>query len=392
MSEATPTRVFIIAGEASGDMLGGALLRSLHTLSPTPLEIRGIGGEHMQAAGLRSLFPMKELSLMGFAEILPHAWRLACRLKETCDAAVAFRPHIVITIDSPSFTFRVVKWLRRCFGTDITCIHYVAPTVWAYKPERAATTAALFDHLLTLLPFEARYFNAYALPVTYVGHPIADGLRDTPPPHFRPYQVGESLHIALFPGSRKGEVTRLLPVFQETVALLHQQYRAVRVSILTTRTMRPYLVRATRQWRTPPEVFVKESNKQAVMQSAHIALTKTGTVTLEITRHGLPMVAAYRVHPLTAAAVRRWLKIPFVNLLNIISGKVVVPELLQEECTAPHLYTALRHLIDHPEAASAQCHATYAALQAMQHPAGIPASDAAAKVVLGYIGKGKLLP
>jgi lipid-A-disaccharide synthase len=383
MSEAT--RIFIVAGEASGDLLGGALLRSLQALSPVPLDIQGIGGEQMQAAGLRSLFPMQELSLMGFAEILPHAWRLACRLSETCKAAIEFRPDMVITIDSPGFNFRLVKWLRRCFGRDITCIHYVAPTVWAYKPERAATTAALFDHLLTLLPFEARYFQAHGLPVTYVGHPIADGMRDTPLPTLRPYQVGESLHIALFPGSRKGEVVRLLPIFQETIALLHQHYRAVRISILTTRTMRPFLVRATRTWRTPPEVFVKASNKQAVMASAHIALTKTGTVTLEIARYGVPMVAAYRVHPLTAAAVRRLLKIPFVNLLNIISGRVVVPELIQEECTATRLYTALRHLIDHPDAAAAQCFATHAALCAMQHPSGIPASDAAAQVVLGYV-------
>jgi lipid-A-disaccharide synthase len=353
------TRIFIVAGEASGDM---------------------------QVAGLESLFPMHELSLMGFAEILPHAWRLSCLLKQTCDAAVAFRPDMVITIDSPGFTFRLVKWLRRCFGKEITCIHYVAPTVWAYKPERAATTAALFDHLLTLLPFEAPYFKAYGLKVTHTGHEIADGFipQSTPP---RPYRLGDSLHIALFAGSRRGEIHRLLPTFEAVVMRLRQQYRACTVSLVVTADTRAYAEQHVRTWRHKLEIAEGAAGRAAVLQTAHIALTKTGTVTLEIARAGVPMVATYRVHRATAWAVRKMLRIPFVNLINIMAGRRVIPELIQEECNASALYEALRQLIDSPDTSATQVLEAQYALLAMQNRDAIPASVVAADVILSYTGR-----
>ncbi len=377
-------RIFIVAGEASGDMLGGALMKALRESSPLPLQFEGIGGERMQAAGLISLFPMQELSLMGFVEILPHAWRLACLLKRACDAAVGFQPDLVITIDSPGFTFRLVKWLRQCYGDTITCIHYVAPTVWAYKPERAATTALLFDHLLTLLPFEAPYFQAYGLPVTYVGHPVADGFNPDPAPP-RAYRLGDSLHIALFPGSRKGEVNRLLPIFHHVMILLRKRYRALRISLVTTESLRSHVERMAAQWRHRPDIVEGEAERDKALNTAHLALTKTGTVTLEIARHNIPMVATYRVHPLTAWAVRHMLKIPFVNLINIMAGRQVIPELIQEECSAQPLYQALCRLIDDPGAMTEQAASSQEALLCMQNRTSSPASEVAAEVILSYI-------
>jgi lipid-A-disaccharide synthase len=379
-------RIFIVAGEASGDFLGGALLRALREAMGDNLEIQGIGGEHMAAEGLQSLFPMQELSLMGFAEILPHAWRLMCRLKQTCDVAVEFRPDMLITIDSPGFNFRLTEWMRRCFGKNITCIHYVAPTVWAYKPKRAKKTAELYDHLMTILPFEPRYFTAYGLPTMFVGHPVVDDLGANYAPAL-PYQLGIPLNVALFAGSRKGEVARLLPIFRDAVTLLRKRYRAVTVSLPVTEELRNYVESQVQGWKHPPLVVAGAVGRDAVLKSAHVALTKTGTVTLEIAKYGVPMVATYRVNRLTAALLRRMLVIPFVNLINILSGKQVIPELLQEACTPDALYAALCRLIDDHALAAHQSEESVRALAMLQHPEAIAASDAAANIILSYLYK-----
>lgn len=375
-------RIFIIAGEASGDMLGAGLLAELHKRYGKSLEIQGVGGEKMAEQGLESLFPMRDIALMGFAEILPHALRLTCRIKEACEAATNFRPDIVITIDSPGFNFRVVKWLKKCFGREVTCIHYVAPTVWAYKPERAAKTAALYDHLMVLLPFEARYFHAHGLKTTFVGHPVADELgKDYTPPKL--YQRGKPLNLVLFPGSRKGEVNRLLPIFHETISILQRYYPKIHVSIPITRMMLPFL--HTRHWKRPPALVLGKKAREQVMQEAHIALTKTGTVTLEIAKYGVPMVAAYKVNSLTARLVKRMLKIPYVNLVNIIRGREVIPEVLQDECTPERLCEELRRLIDSQDQCREQCHDALRALSVMRNAEHMPASEKAANVIASYL-------
>lgn len=377
-------RIFIVAGEASGDLLGGALMQSLHQLSTIPLEFKGIGGEHMEAAGLNSLFPMEKLSLMGFAEILPHAWNLACLLKQTCDSAVEFRPDVVITIDSPGFNFRLAAWLRRCFGKKIILIHYVAPTVWAYKPQRAKTCAALFDHLITLLPFEAPYFQAYGMRVTYAGHPVADGFV----PNLaavNTYKVGNVLHVILFPGSRLGELKRLLPLYHNVMILLHKRYRTLKISLVTTAALRSYVELRVKSWRYAPMIIERKEARENALKNAHIALTKTGTVTLEIARNRVPMVATYRVHPITAWALSKMLTIPFVNLINIMAGRSVIPELIQEDCNAVALYNALCHLIDNPLAVEKQVMLAQESLFCMQNPDSVPASIVAANAILSYI-------
>ncbi len=384
ISNHTPKRIFIIAGEASGDMLGAALLKELKARYGDALELQGIGGEKMEAEGLKSLFPMTDIAVMGFAEILPKSLSLLCRIKEACEAAVNFYPDLVITIDSPGFTFRVVKWIKKCFGISVPCIHYVAPTVWAYKPERAAKTAKLFDHLLVLLPFEARYFEAHGLKTTYVGHPVVDDLpEDYQPPRY--YERGEPLHIALFPGSRQGEVDKMLPVFYQTVDLLRKHYPAVHVSIPTTRAMLPHIDTSAQD--VPPALVLGKASRDKVMGEVHVALSKTGTVTLEVAKYGVPMVATYRVHPVTAWLVKRWLSIPYVNLVNIITGREVIPEMLQEDCSPEHVCGALRTLIENHEKASQQCQASRKALENMRNLNGETASKAAADIVCQYLDR-----
>lgn len=377
-----PPRLFILAGESSGDMLGGELLASLHTYFDGDIELCGIGGERMAMQGLASVFPMEDIALMGFAEILPHSWRLLCRLKDACEAATNFRPDVIVTIDSPGFNFRVVRWMRHCFGREVPCIHYVAPTVWAYKPQRAKTTAQLFDHLLTLLPFEPRYFQAHGLPATFTGHPAADALQATylPPRQYRP---GEPLKLALFPGSRKAELQRFMQLFKEAVRQLQNDYPEIQVAMPITDMALQHIDIA--DWPIAPELIIGDHSRRRVLHESHVALTKTGTITLEIAGHGLPMVAAYQVNPISAYLVRRMLTIPYVNLINILSGEEVLPEMLQEQCEPGELTRQIRYLIEHPAEAQRQSDKALQALKQLQPPQGNRSGDIAAEVVHAYL-------
>lgn len=376
----TPKKIFIIAGEASGDMLGAGLMAALREQIGEDVTFAGIGGEKMQLEGLTSLFPISDIALMGFTEILPHSWRLLCRLSETCHAIAAFQPDMVLTIDSPGFTKRVMQWVRRAYGKKMLCVHYVAPSVWAYKPHRAAVYAQLYDHLLTILPFEAPYFTAYQLPVTYVGHPVVDDVgKWLPMPHL--WQEGEPLRIALFPGSRAGEVARLLPLFQQVCLLLRHYFPVVDVTIVVNGMSAAHV--DVQGWPHPPHIV---TDKDEALAYAHVALTKTGTVTLEIAKAAVPMVACYKVNNLTARAMRRMLRIPYVNLLNIMARRMVIPEVLQERCTPDILCTTLTALVKNRDAASAQVQLNYASLQQLRHPSGTPAHQNAAIAVKRLLG------
>jgi lipid-A-disaccharide synthase len=372
---APPKKIFIIAGESSGDALGAGLMASLRIQMGQAVEFAGIGGEEMRAQGLDSLFPISDIALMGFTEIIPHMWRLLRRLSDTCQAIAAFKPDMLITIDSPGFTKRVVQWVRQAYGHDVLCVHYVAPTVWAYKLHRAGEYAKLYDHLLTILPFEAPYFEAYRLPVTYVGHSVADNISDLLP-HPTLWQEGQPLHIVLFPGSRAGEVARLLPLFQQVCEFLCRSFPKLHITLVVNELSSAHV--EVTEWKTPPIITY---DREAALQHAHIALTKTGTVTLQIAKAGVPMVACYKVNALTARAMRRLLRIPYVNLLNIMARRMVIPELLQERCTPEHICTVLTALVKNRKAAKTQVAINYAMLQRLRHPTQRSAHHNAAEVI-----------
>ena len=373
----------MIAGEASGDALGAGLMRELTHRYGNNISFTGIGGPRMEAEGMKSLFPMHELSYMGFAEIVPHMLRLTARIKDACEDAVNSDADIFITIDSPGFNFRVVEWLRRCYGDTITCIHYVAPTVWAYKPHRAEKTAKLYDHLLTLLPFEPKYFKAYGLPSNFIGHPSVDNLYEcfqTPREH---HPQDNHLHVSLFPGSRRGEVKRMLPIFIEALNLLHRHYDTLHVTIHSTDYIAPYLDVSALS--ASHSIITSDEDHHMALRRAHVALSKTGTVTLDITKYGVPMVAAYKVNKLTAYMVRKYLTIPYVNLINILNKKQVIQECLQEKCTAEILATELKKLIMRPEIAREQNRFCYAALKKLYRPDEKKAHHNAADIIETYL-------
>lgn len=368
-------RIFIVAGEASGDALAAPLMAALARTLGTPPAFAGVGGDAMRAQGLASLFPMQELSLMGLVEVLPHLPRLWRRLRQTEAAIRTWRPHAVVTVDAPGFNFRLA---RRLAGSGIPVVHYVAPSVWAWRPGRARRIAPLFRHLLALLPFEPPLFERWGLATTYVGHPVLESL-GAGTDHAASPAAEDGPVLCLLPGSRRGELARLLPVFGEAVELLHQRFPQLVTLLPTLPAMAEIARRAVEDWPHPPRLVVDRAAGLAAMRRADVALAASGTVTLELALLGTPTVAAYRANPLTVAVVRRLILVPYVTLVNIVLGRRAIPELLQEDCTAANLAREVERLITDPAAAAAQ-RAAFAELTQRMRVDAAPSARAAAIV------------
>lgn len=344
-------RVFLVAGEASGDALGAALMAGLRDLAPG-VEFAGVGGPLMAALGLASLFPMDELSIMGLAEVLPKYLHLKRRIRQTAEALSAFAPDVVVTIDSPDFCLRVLA-LARAANPDVKTTHYVAPSVWAWRPGRAARMARVVDHVLALLPFEPPYMQAAGMSCDFVGHPVVAEPQATPAEAeaFRVTQgiaAGAPLVLVL-PGSRRGEVERLGPIFGATLARLSVPGLRVVVPSVAARALQ---VRAlVADWPGAPLVLDAASTppatKRAAFAAADAALAASGTVSLELAAAQTPMVIGYRMNRLSEALITRLMRIDTVTLVNLVSETRAVPEFLGGACRPEALAAALEAVL-HP--------------------------------------------
>ena len=386
MTEGKPLKIYLIAGEASGDLLGAHLMRSLKNQSREPVSFYGIGGDRMAGEGLKSLFPYYELSMMGFVEILPYIFNLMARIQSTVDDILAKQPDIVVTIDSPGFCFRVVEKLRK-EKAKIKFLHYVAPSVWAYKPQRAQKCAGLFDHLLALLPFEPPYFEQVGLPCTWVGHPVVAETAIGNGAAFRQkYEIPPSTTLfTLLPGSRKGEVERHMPIFARAITLLAQRIPDLAIAVAVPKNVMAFIAPYFKGCPFRAVVTANEEDKKNAIAAANFAIVKSGTVALEVAMAGVPMLIAYRVNALSAWAFKRIALTRYVNLVNILEQQNVIPELLQESCTPVAIADVAWQLLSNPELQNRQKEQTAAALQKLIPPNGEKPSDIAARAVLSSL-------
>lgn len=341
------TFVFIVAGEPSGDALGGALIAALRHRTSGRLRVAGIGGERMREQGLDSLVPLGDLAIMGVAEVLPRAPVVLRRVRETVAAVRALRPDAVVTIDSSGFSWRVAHGLRRC-GETLPLIHYVAPMVWAWRAGRARRMARWYDHLMTLLPFEPPYFERVGLSCSFVGHPVLEcGAEKGDGGRFRARHglTPNELLITVLPGSRGGEVRRLLPIFGTALKRLEGLVGPFRVVVPTVATVAATVAAEVEAW--PGNVIVAQhpQEKYDAFAASRVALAASGSVALELALARVPMVVAYRLNPLTEAFLDRILKVRQVNLINVLLGRPLVSELLGPNCTPERLAASLAELL-----------------------------------------------
>jgi len=371
------TSVFIIAGEASGDVLGARLMAALGD----GVRFAGIGGARMAERGLVSQFPMRELSVMGLAEILPRVMALRRRIQETVAAILAQRPDVVVTIDSPGFCLRVLKGIA---GSGVRRVHYVAPQVWAWRPERVRHYPGLWDKLLCLLPFEPEFFSAHGLNPVFVGHPVLESGADAgDAARFRAvHGIGAAeVPVVLMPGSRVTETARLLPVFRQTMALLSSSIPGLRPVVAAASGIADAVAAHGADWSVPPIIVREVAERYDAFAAASAALTKSGTSTLELAMAGVPMAVTYRVNPLSAAMAKRMIRVKHVAMINLLAGRSLVPELLQEDCAPDRLAAELGALLKDPAAASAQRAGFAQALNTLRAPTGTPSAAAAAEIL-----------
>ncbi len=372
--------VYLVAGEQSGDVLGGRLMAALRA-ADADLEFAGVGGPRMVAEGLVPLFPMDELAVMGLLEILPRIRRLARRMREAEADIRARRPDILVTIDSPGFTLRLLLRLR---DAGIRRLHYVAPQVWAWREHRVREFPGLWDGLLCLLPFEVGFFAGHGLPAEFVGHPVLESDADKGvAARFRErHGIGpEHKIIVLMPGSRRSEVGRLMPVYGAMLGLLRDCTPGVVPVLPVASAVADTVTRLAASWPVRPIIVRDLAEKHDAYAAAEAALTKSGTSTLELALAGVPMAVAYRVNPITALIARRLIRVNHVAMVNLLAGRLVVPELLQNDCTPARLADAMRRLLNDADAAGAQRDAFKAVMATLRPAFGKPSEMAAAAVL-----------
>jgi lipid-A-disaccharide synthase len=407
-----PPLVYLIAGEISGDLLGGALMASLKRKNPA-IDFAGIGGQTMMAQGLKPLFPMSDLSVMGLVEVLAHLPKLMRRIDETVADILAKNPAVVVGIDAPDFCFRVEKKIRAA-DPSIKLVHYVAPSVWAWRPGRAKKIAKFLDHVLALLPFEPPYFEAVRLACTFVGHPAVNlplpageavslspvGLRETgdglpTPAHESPFLMphgitnspsssGRGNNILLLPGSRKSEVTRLLPLFLDCARALVKDHPDLFFVLPTV----PHVAQLVREglagFNLPHAVVETKSEKEIAFATARAALAASGTVALELALAGVPAVISYRFSPLTGMIAHRVIRVKYASIPNLVFDREILPEFIQEKATADLIVPALAKLLTDSPERQAQISMS-AELAERLKPGGTDPSVKAAEVVLSFL-------
>jgi len=387
-------KLFLLAGEPSGDKLGAALMAGLKTLAPG-VEFIGVGGPLMQSQGLASLFPMRELAVMGMAEVLPRIPHLMQRIRQTAQAAVGLGATALITIDSPDFCFRVARRVKTA-APNMRTIHYVAPSVWAWRPGRAKRMAQYIDHVLALLPFEPPHMAAAGMGCDFVGHPVAT---DPVPGHDEEalFRIEHDINphapiIVVLPGSRRNEVSRMMPVFAEALADFVSRFADVRVVVPAVAATAAQVTEGIRRWpgrpvlldprgRRPIDV---EANKRRAFAAAGVALAASGTVSLELAAAATPMVIAYDMNWFSRRLIGALLKVDTVTLVNLVTNTRAVPEFLGADCRAQPIAAALVRLIEDPVMRSAQIAAERDAMQRLGR-GGEAAGLRAARAVMAVL-------
>jgi len=380
-------RIFLVAGEPSGDALGAGLLRALRELAPG-VQAKGIGGPGLADAGMEVAFPYDDLAIMGMFEILPKLARLRQRWNEAVAAVETFRPDVVLTIDSSGFNKGLAKRLIKT-GNPARRVHYVAPMVWAWRPGRAEGMAKLFDRLLTLFPFEPPYFEKFGLQSDCVGHPAVEAK----PGDGHAFRIAHGIPadapaLALLPGSRRGEVRRLLPVLVETVRRLSPALPGLHLICPTVPLVAPLVREALGGLDAPATVVERIVEKHDAFAAADAALAASGTITLELALARVPMVVTYKVNAMTGFVGRRLLNVGSASLPNLLAGQPFVPELLQDQATPDRLAAATLALFRDADTRARQA-TGFAAVAGSLRPGSVTPSATAAKIVLEEAVRGR---
>lgn len=351
-----PLSLMLVCGEPSGDQLGAQLMSALKLIEGTGVKITGVGGRAMAAQGLETLFPLDDTAVMGLREVVPKIPVILRRVREVCDVALATRPDAVVLIDSPDFTHRVARRLKR-LDSEIRTIDYVAPQVWASRAYRARAMARNFDLLLALLPFEPPFFEKYGLHTVFVGHPVIERAAMMRGGAELRSKLGISAGaplLVVLPGSRSSEIRFILPVFRDAVAKIAAHVPGLVTVLPTVPHVAAKVRETTKDWPAPLHILEGDEDKFAAFDASNVALAASGTVTTELALSRTPMVVAYRVGWLTFALARPLIRLPLFTLVNLLLARRAVPEFLQNAASPQALASEVVRLFNDEQEANAQ--------------------------------------
>jgi lipid-A-disaccharide synthase len=382
---AAGTKIFIVACEESGDRLGAALMRAIAARSDKPVSFSGVGGHDMERESVRSLFPIGDLAIVGIDAVIARLPMILRRIRETANAVIAANPDVLVIIDSPDFTHRVARKVRAA-APHVRIVDYVSPSVWAWRPGRARAMRAYVDHVLALLPFEpAAHARLGGPPCTYVGHPVIEIAHHLRPDHNERWRRDNGPPVILvLPGSRSGEIRRMLPVFAKAVEIAAQQAGPFELVLPTVPHLLERITQATANWPVRPRIVVDPEEKWAAFRTARAALAASGTVTLELAISGVPTLVSYKISLLEELVGHLMVRTPTIVLANLVLGEKVMPEIVQRAATPERLAAELLPVIGPSDARSRQLAAFARFDEIMGIGRALPATIAA-DVVLGML-------
>ena len=387
LSQDKKFKIFIMAGELSGDILGEGLINQLKKLSQNKIEIYGVGGAKMIAQGLKPIFNIKSLSIMGIFEVLLKIPSILMLLKLAKNKIIEINPDIVITIDAPGFNLRLQNSIK---DLKIKQIHYVAPSVWAWKSYRAKKIAKFLDHLLVLFPFEKNLFLKEGLNTTFVGHPIAFDNKFINNKYYTEKSLNNKAitKIAMLPGSRLSEIEKLMPVFIKSAILLNKDYKSIKFYVVTLKEYRNKIQGYFAKTNLDYYVTDNHEEKYNIYSKVNFVLCASGTVTIEVAKASTAMLVVYKLNFITWLIVRAMVKIKTATILNIISKDNIIPELFQKEVNETNIHGIIKKYIENSKLRNKQINKLNIAVNKLKNGDTYP-SYIAAKSVLNYLYKNK---
>lgn len=392
-------KIFITAGEASGDLLGEKIMNAIkNNAENINIKFIGVGGEKMKNEGLQSIFPMKELSVMGFFEILPKIFKLSKRINQTVNEILTQKPDLILTIDSPGFSFRIMEKLKsknKKFFESVKKVHLIAPSIWAYKEKRAKKMAKLYNLLLCILPFEPPYFEKYGLRTEFIGHPIFDNTEKYKFKYnkndlIKNYNISpEDIIIVLTPGSREGEVERIFPIMIKSIEILKEdydyKYKDSQIFTFANNNTKDLVEFISHEHEFKNKIIIDEIEKQKISSSANIALAKSGTNTFEFNIFNIPLVITYTFNWLTNKIVKRILKVKYANIVNIIANKEIIPEFVLDNAEPSLIANEINKILNNKQISRQQIQDTIEVIKKLGYNGNEKASTNGAKKILELI-------
>ena len=340
-------RIFIITGEPSGDKLASSVIKQLKKEVPG-IEYLCVGGVHLNKLGIKSIFNLKEITYIGFTNVLLNIFKIRNIINLTVDEVLKFKPDILFSVDSPDFTLRVAKKVKK-INNNIKIIHYVAPQVWIWREGRVKNFKKFIDHILLLFNFEKKYFDKEAIPNTFVGHPLLEEGKKTKIDLSSIINDKKKL-ISIFPGSRNSETNILLPILCDFIKIMNKNFNNYNFVFHATDENKNSLVNYLKNTTLKNyQIISDEDIKSQILSNSIFAISKSGTISLEICNLEIPSIIIYKINMINYLIMKLLVKVKFANIINIINNREIIPELLQDECNAKEIYKSVVYLLKNPE-------------------------------------------